>query len=309
MKRVGIIGSGNVGTNTAFFLAENGIASVTLVDVKQGVPQGKSLDLMEAGPLRGYKTSVVGSNDIASIEGSDVVVIAAGRVRKPGELRTDLYLDNSQPLKGICDSIKKLAPNSVVVNMVEPVDWLTLLIQTTLGFERSRVLGLGGLLSATRLRHMVSDALQISPREVTALVVGPHRSNMVVLRNTVRVSGIPAATLLGQTRLDQIIDQVRTAGDAILQMAQWSTAYYAPSAAACGLIEAIVDDMHAILPVSVRLNGEYGIDGLCVGVPAQIGSKGVEKIVEVRMDQSEQAAFKAACEELRANVEGAAARP
>jgi malate dehydrogenase len=307
MKRVGIIGGGNVGTNTAFFLAENGIASATLVDIKPGVPQGKSLDLMEAGPLRGYKTSVVGSNDIESIRGCDVVVIAAGRVRKPGERRVDLFRDNSRPLGAMCAAIRRLTPDAVVVNLVEPVDWLTLLVHETLGFERTRVLGVGGLLTATRLRHMVSDALKVSPREVTALVVGPHRSNMVILRDTVRVSGIPAAKLLGEPALDAIIDQVRSAGDTILQMAQWSTAYYAPSAAACGLIEAIVDDTHAILPVSVRLDGEYGIDGLCVGVPAQIGAKGVEKILEVRLNAGEQAAFQAACAELRSNVEGAAA--
>jgi malate dehydrogenase len=269
---------------------------------------GKALDLMQAGPLRGYDTTIEGSNGVESIVGSDVVVIAAGRVRKPGEHRIDLYLNNSQTVKAICADIQRLAPQAVVINMVEPVDSLTLLAQKTLGFERQRVLGVGGLLSATRLRYLVSHALATSPREVTGLIVGPHRSTMVVLRDTVRVSGIPAAKLIGEDRLDAIIEEVRNAGDTILQMAQWSTAFYAPSAAACGLIEAVARDTHAILPVSVRLEGEYGISGLCVGVPAQVGAGGVERILEVRMSEKERQAFDSACAELRSAIQQAESR-
>jgi malate dehydrogenase len=299
MKRVGIIGSGNVGTNTAFFLAENRVCAVTLVDIKDGVPKGKALDLMEAGPLRGYDTVIDGSSSIDSIAGCDAVVIAAGRVRKLGEHRMDLYRDNAATVKAICQEIRRLTPDAVVINMVEPVDSLTLLAQVTLGFERHRVLGVGGLLSSTRLRYLVSDALAISPREVTALIVGPHRRSMVVLKDTVRVSGIPAATLLGEERLDALIEEVRNAGDTILQMAQWSTAFYAPSAAGCALIEAVVRDTHAVLPVSMRLDGEYGLKDLSVGVPAQIGLQGVEKILSVRMNERERQAFEGACGELR----------
>ena len=299
MKRVGIIGSGNVGTNTAFFLAENRVGAVTLVDIKEGVPKGKALDLMEAGPLRGYDTVIEGSSSMDSIAGCDAVVIAAGRVRKFGERRIDLYLENAETVKAICHQIKRLTPDAVVINLVEPVDSLTLLAQVTLGFERHRVLGVGGLLSSTRLRYLVSDALAISPREVTAMIVGPHRSSMVVLKDTVRVSGIPAATLLGEERLDALIEEVRSAGDTILQMAQWSTAFYAPSAAACGLIEAVVRDTHAVLPVSMRLDGEYGLKDLSVGVAAQIGLRGVEKILTVKMNDRERQDFDSACSELR----------
>lgn len=302
MKRVSIIGGGNVGTNTAFFLAENGTAAVTLLDVKDGVPVGKALDLMEAGPLRGYDTMIEGTNDPERIAGSDVVLIAAGRVRKPGERRGDLYKDNAATVREICATVKRLAPGAVVVNVVEPIDALTLLIQEELGADRHKVLGVGGLLSSTRIRYLVSAALGISPREATALIVGPHRRSMVVLQDTIRVSGVPAAALLGRDRLEEIIEDARGAGDAILEMAQHSTSYYAPSAAACTLIEAVVRDTHAILPVSMVLDGEYGVKGLAAGVPAMIGRDGVEKVLEVRMSADEQRAFAAAIDELKAAI-------
>lgn len=302
MKKVSIVGGGNVGTNTAFFLAENGTASVTLVDVKEGVPTGKALDLMEAGPLRGYDTTIRGTNDIGAIEGSDVVLIAAGRVRKPGEDRADLYLDNLRVVREVCAQIKKLAPQAVVINIVEPIDSLTLLAQEELGFDRHRVLGVGGLLSSTRLRYEVACSLGVSPREVTALVVGPHRQSMVVLRDSVRVAGIPAVFLLGEERLSTFIESVRTAGDTILEMAQFSTAFYAPSAAATMLIEAVCRDTHDILPISFRLEGEYGVHGLAVSVPAQVGAGGVEKVLPAPMSASEKKAFAAAAAELRAAI-------
>jgi malate dehydrogenase len=308
MKKVSIVGGGNVGTNTAFFLAENGTASVTLVDVKEGVPVGKALDLMEAGPLRGYDTTIRGANAIAEIEGSDVVVIAAGRVRKPGEQRIDLYLDNAQVVRGICADVRKYAPNAVVVNVVEPVDSMTLVAQEALGFDRKRVLGVGGLLSSTRLRYAVAHALDISPREITALVVGPHRQSMVVLRDSIRVAGIPAVYLLGADRIETLIEEVRTAGDTILQMAQHSTAYYAPSAAAQKLIEAICRDTHEVLPITFRLEGEYDVRGLAVSVPAQIGLSGVEKVLPAPMSAQEKQAFAAAAQELRAAIDSAQKR-
>lgn len=299
MKRVSIIGSGNVGTNTAFFIAENRTASVTLVDVKEGIATGKALDLMEAGPLRDYDTSIDGTEKIDSIRGSDVVIIAAGRVRKPGEKRVDLYRDNAPRLVSICEDVRKLAPDAVVVNIVEPVDLLTQLAQETLEFERNRVLGIGGLLSATRVRFLVSNALGVSPREVTALVVGPHRRSMIFVRNSIRVSGIPVLELMESSRLEALLEEARVAGDAILDMAQRSTSYYGPSAAAAGLVDAIVRDTHRLLPVSVRCEGEYGVHDLCVGVAAFVGASGALKIVEAPMTDREREAFRHAVLELR----------
>jgi malate dehydrogenase len=238
-----------------------------------------------------------------SIAGSDVVVIAAGRVRRPGETRVDLYMDNSPVVKEICAMVREYAPNAVVVNVVEPVDAITLRAQEALAFERTRVLGIGGLLSSTRMRYMVSTALGISPREVTAMVVGPHRKDMVILRDTVRVSGIPAVTLLGEERFQAMVEEVKASGETILQMAQKSTSYYAPSAAVSTLVEAIVRDTHSILPVSLRLHWEYGLNDIAVGVPAQVGARGVEKILQVEMGAEEQQAFQKAASELKTSIE------
>ena len=291
MKRISIIGSGNVGTNTAFFIAERRATDVLLVDIKDGIAAGKSLDLMEAGPVRGYVTSIRGTVRIDDIAGSDIVIVAAGRVRKPGERREDLYRDNAPNVRQIAQDIRRLAPGAVVINIVEPIDLLTLLIQETMEVDRFRVMGVGGLLSSTRIRFLVSKALGISPREVTGLIIGPHHPSMIFLRDTIRVSGIPAAALLGEQRLLQLIDDARNAGDTILQLAQRSTSFYAPSAAAAVLVDAIVCNTRALLPVSVRCEGEYGVKGLAIGVPAFVGEKGVDRILQLKLSEIDRHAF------------------
>ncbi len=299
MKRVSIIGSGNVGTNTAFFIAETRVADVVLVDIKEGVAAGKSLDLMEAGPIRGYAATIRGSVRVDEIAGSDVVIIAAGRVRKPGEQREDLYRDNAPAVRAIAADIRRVAPQALVINIVEPVDLLTLLIQETLGADRMKVMGVGGLLSATRIRHLVSRALGVSPREVTGLIIGPHHPSMVFLIDTIRVSGIPAATVLGEQRLRELIEEARQAGDTILGLAQRSTSYYAPSAAAATLVDAIIANANALLPVSVRCEGEYGVQGLAIGVPAFVGEHGVSRILELKLPPGDREAFDQAAAALR----------
>ena len=306
MKKVSIIGSGNVGANSAFFIAENRSASVTLVDIREGLPQGKALDLSEAGPIRRYDTAVRGAGSIEDIRESQIVVIAAGRVRNPNETRDDLYRDNAALMKIICEDIKRLTPDAVIINIVEPVDRITLLIQNLLGFDRRKVLGIGGLLSSTRLRFLVSNALGVSSREVTGMVVGPHRPCMVILRNTVRVSGIPVDKLLPKEEFDAIIEEVRRAGDTILHLAEKSTAFYAPSAAVAALVEAVSRDTRTILPVSIRLQGEYGLSDIAVSVPARIGAGGVDRVVSVKMSATEEEEFHKAVAELRASINSAA---
>jgi malate dehydrogenase len=308
MKRVGIIGSGNVGANTAFFIAENRTAHVTLVDVREGLSTGKALDMMEAGPIRGYGSRLTGADDIAAISGHDVIVLAAGRVRKPGEKRIDLYLENAKIVAQVCARIRELAPYAVVINVVEPVDSLTLLAQETLGFDRFKVLGVGGSLDGTRLRYLVAKAVGVSPREVSGLVIGPHRHSMLAIKDTIRVSGIPAAFFLGEERVAALLEEMRGAGDTILDMAQHSTSYWAPSAATARLVHAVVVDTRPVMSVSVRLEGEYGVSGLCVSVPAVIGKDGVHKIVDVGLNDAEQTAFLAATADLRSAVEQEKAR-
>jgi malate dehydrogenase len=302
MKKVGIIGSGNVGANTAFFIAENRTASVTLVDVKEGLSVGKALDMLEAGPIRRYDTDIRGVDSIEDLRGSDIVVVAAGRVRAPDQSRDELFKENSQLMLRVCADIKRLAPDSVFINVVEPVDMITLLAQKTLGFDRERVLGVGGLLSSMRLRYLISNELGVSSREVTGMVIGPHRPTMIFLRDTIRVSGIPVDKLLPAERVDAILSEVRKAGDDVLHMAQRSTAYYAPSAAVAGLVAAIARNSRELLPVSVRLQGEYGLGGVAVSVPAQIGAGGVDKIVSAKMTHDETRQFVDAANDLCASL-------
>ena len=300
MKRISIIGSGNVGTNTAFFIAERRATDVLLVDIKDGVAAGKSLDLMEAGPVRDYVTAIRGSVRIDDIAGSDIVIIAAGRVRKPGERREDLYRDNAPNVRAIAQDLRRLAPDAVVINIVEPIDLLTLLIQETLGADRFKVIGVGGLLSSTRIRYLVSNALGVSPREVTGLIIGPHHPSMVFLRDTIRVSGIPAAALLSEPRLLQLIEDARNAGDTILDLSQRSTSFYASGAAAAALVDAIVCNTKALLSVSVRCEGEYGVQGLAIGVPAFVGEHGVARILQLKLSAADRDAFDRAAAALKA---------
>ena len=299
MKRISIVGSGNVGTNTAFFIAETRTAEVLLVDIKDGVAAGKALDLMEAGPVRGYATSIRGTVRIDDIAGSDVVVIAAGVTRKPGQQREDVYRDNAPIVRAIAQDIRRLAPGAVVINVVEPVDLLTLLVQETLDADRFKVMGVGGLLSSTRIRYFVSKALGVSPREVTGLIIGPHHPSMVFLKDTIRVSGIPAEALLGEARLRELIEEARNAGDAILQLTQRSSSFYASCAATAALVEAIVSNTKALLPVSVRCEGEYGINGLAIGVPAYVGQHGVTGILDLKLTTADREAFDRAAAALR----------
>ncbi len=306
MKQVSIIGSGNVGANCAFFIVENHTASVLLVDIREGLSTGKALDISEAGPIRQYDTKLRGSDDMRAIRGSDIVVISAGRVRHPGEKREDLYRENGPLVKQICADIRELAPEAVVINVVEPVDMTTLLAQRILGFDRGRVLGVGGLLSSTRLRYLVSTTLGVSPREVTGMVIGPHDPDMVVLHNTIRISGIPADRLLSREQFRSIVEEVRKADETILVMAQHATAFYAPSAAIAALVDAIVSDTKAIMPVSVRLEGEYGLSDIAVSVPARIGGKGMERVIAVEMSATETEEFRNAVAALRESLKRAA---
>ena len=308
MKRVSIIGSGNVGTNTAFFIAETHAADILLVDIKEGIAAGKSLDLMEAGPVRGYTAAIRGTGRIDDIAGSDIVVITAGRVRKPGENREDLYLDNAATVQAVAREVRRLAPNAIVINVVEPIDLITLLIQETLQADRFKVVGVGGLLTATRIRYLVSRTLGVSPREVTGLIIGPHHPSMVFLQDTIRVSGIPAATLLGERRLGQLIEEARTAGDTILQLSQRSTSFYASGAAVAALVEAIVRNTRALLPVSVRCEGEYGVTGLAIGVPAYVGEQGVAGILQLKLAPADRDAFDRAAVALKTAHDNLAAR-
>jgi malate dehydrogenase len=299
MKKVSVIGSGNVGVNSAFFIAETAAAHVTLVDVVAGISAGKALDLMEAGPIRGYRTTIAGSDDIAAIAGSDVVVLAAGVVRAPGQGRGENFQVNREIVKSIAASVKKLAPDAVVVVTTSPVDGMVKVFLDETGFDRHKVIGTGTLLDSTRLAAFVAEALDISPLDVTAMVIGSHTTRMVAVPQFTRVSGIPITELMSPEQIAQIIADTREAGVLIVELAKRSSAYYAPSAVITQIVEAICIDTKKVLPVSVLLKGEYEMHDVALSVPCKIGAAGIEEILQVDFGPEIMAAFVDSAEPVR----------
>jgi len=284
MKKVGIIGSGNVGVNSAFFIAETAAADVTLVDIQEGVARGKALDLMEAAPIRQYRTSITGTSDLRAIAGSHAVVVAAGLIRTPGHDRGVHFKVNAAILRALGRKIMDLSPEAVVVIATEPVDAMVKVFLDETGSDRRRVLGIGGVLDCTRMAHFVAGELGVSPRDVTAMVIGSHTRSMVPVPEFTRVNGIPLGMLLSPEAIGRVVENTRLAGSVIIDLAQRANAYYAPSAAIAQVVEAVCIDTHRVLSVSVMLEGEYGIDGLALSVPCRIGAGGAEEILGIEFD-------------------------
>jgi malate dehydrogenase len=296
MKKVGIIGSGNVGVNSAFFIAEMAAAQVTLFDVKEGISEGKALDLMEAAPIRSYRTGIEGSSDIASIAGSHAVVIAAGLIRTPGHDRGEHFRENATIVRDICAQVVNLAPGALVVVATEPVDAMVKIVVDATGFDRGRVMGIGGLLDCTRMAHFVSDELKVSPRDVSAMVIGSHTRLMVPVPEYTRVNGIPISQLMSEEAVARIVTATREAGSVIIDLARRANAYYAPSAAIAQVVEAVCVDTHKVLSLSVFLEGEYGLRDVALSVPCRIGAAGVEEILEVELGEEVLEAFRKSAE-------------
>ena len=311
MKKVSIIGSGNVGVNSAFFIAEMAAANVTLVDIKEGISEGKALDIMEAAPIRSYRTKIEGSSTIASISGSHAVVLAAGMIRTPGHDRGEHFRENAGIVRELCGHIVELAPEALVVVATEPVDAMVKVILDETGLDRRRVMGVGGLLDCTRMAHFVSDELGISPRDVTAMVIGSHTKSMVPVPEYTRVNGIPIGMLMDSQRVSKIIDDTRDAGSVIIDLAKRANAFYAPSSAIAQVVEAVCVDTHKVLSLSVMLEGEYGISGVALSVPCRIGAAGVEEILEVELEEGVLRAFRESAEPVRSwfRVSGKGERP
>jgi malate dehydrogenase len=296
MKKVSIIGSGNVGVNSAFFIAEMAAAHVVLVDVKEGIAEGKSLDIMEAAPIRSYRTRIDGSSDIGSIAGSHAVVLAAGKIRTPGHDRGEHFRENSAIVRGLCASIIEHAPDALVVVATEPVDAMVKVVLEETSFDRKRVFGIGGVLDCTRMAHFVSEELGISPHDVTATVIGSHTKMMVPVPSYTCVNGIPVTMLLEPDAVAEIVEKTRNAGSVIVDLSKRANAYYAPSAAIAQVVEAVCIDTHKVISLSVLLEGEYGMSGVALSVPCRIGAEGVEKILEVEMEEETLRAFKESAE-------------
>jgi malate dehydrogenase len=292
LNKITVVGAGNVGATAAQRLAEKNLArSVVLVDVVDGVPQGKGLDQWESAPIEGFDTRVIGANDYGPAAGSEVFIVTAGIARKPGMSRDDLVRTNADIVKQVSEQIKQSSPNAIVVVVSNPLDVMCWVTKQVTGFPRERVFGMAGVLDTARYRSFLAQALDVSVEDIQAMVLGGHGDTMVPLISYTTVSGIPVSQLLDKATLDKIVDRTRNGGAEIVALLKTGSAYYAPSAAAVQMVESIALDKKRVLPCAAWLEGEYGLSGIYCGVPCKLGKSGLEKILEVQLTAEEKAAL------------------
>ena len=283
-----VVGAGNVGATTAQRVAEKELARrVIMVDVVEGIPQGKGLDQWQSAPIEGFDSRVIGTNGYDETAGSDIVIITAGIARKPGMSRDDLLNTNAGIVKSVSEQIARTSPNAVVIVVSNPLDVMCYVAKKVTGFPRERVIGMAGVLDTARYRAFLAEALDVSVRDIQAMVLGGHGDTMVPLINYTTVSGIPVTQLLERKTLDEIVDRTRNGGAEIVKYLKTGSAYYAPSSGAVQMAEAIVFDQKRILPCAAWLDGEYGMSGLFLGVPVKLGRGGMEKVIEVELTSKE----------------------
>jgi malate dehydrogenase len=300
VNKITVVGAGNVGATTAQRIAEKELARrVVMVDVAEGIPQGKGLDQWQSAPIELYDTRVIGTNGYEETEGSDVVVITAGIARKPGMSRDDLLNTNAGIVKQVSENVRKTSPNAIVIVVSNPLDVMCYVAKEVTGFPRERVLGMAGVLDTARYRAFLAEALDVSVRDIQAMVLGGHGDTMVPLISYTTVSGIPVTQLISKDKLDPIVDRTRNGGAEIVKHLKTGSAYYAPSAGAVQMVEAIVNDQKRILPCAAWLDGEYGMKGLFLGVPCKLGRRGLERVIEVTLTDDERQALTKSAEAVR----------
>ncbi len=291
-KKVTVVGAGNVGANCAVRIADKELADVVLVDVVEGVPQGKGLDLLQSGPVQGYDVSVTGANDYEPTANSDIAIITAGFPRKPGMSRDDLLLANFEVVKTATEQVAKYSPNCIIIVVTNPLDAMAQAAYQVSKFSKNRVIGMAGVLDSARFRTFIAQELNVSVENVIGVVMGGHGDTMVPLVRLCNVSGIPLTELMDQATIDKIVDRTANGGAEIVKYLKTGSAYYAPSAAAVEMAESILKDKKKVLPCAAYLEGEYGINGLYVGVPVKLGARGIEKVYEIKLTADEQAKLK-----------------
>jgi malate dehydrogenase len=283
-----VVGAGNVGATTAQRVAEKELARrVVMVDVVEGVPQGKGLDQWQSAPIEGFDSRVIGTNGYDETAGSDIVIITAGIARKPGMSRDDLLNTNAGIVKSVSEQIARTSPNAIIIVVSNPLDVMCHVAKQVTGFPRERVIGMAGVLDTARYRAFLAEALDVSVRDIQAMVLGGHGDTMVPLISYTSVSGIPVTQLLDRKTLDEIVDRTRNGGAEIVKYLKTGSAYYAPSSGAVQMAEAIVFDQKRVLPCAAWLEGEYGMSGLFLGVPVKLGRRGMEKVLEVELTSKE----------------------
>jgi malate dehydrogenase len=297
------VGAGNVGANCALRVAEKELADVVLVDVVEGVPQGKGLDLYQSGPIQGYDCVLTGANDYEPTASSDLVIITAGFPRKPGMSRDDLLIANYDVVKAATEQVVKYSPNCIIIVVTNPLDAMAQAAFWVSKFSKNRVIGMAGVLDSARFRTFIAAELKVSVENVTGVVMGGHGDTMVPLVRLSNVSGIPLTELMSQATIDAIVDRTRNGGAEIVKYLKTGSAYYAPSAAAVEMAESILRDKKKVLPCAAYLEGEYGISGLFVGVPVKLGARGIEQIYEVKLTAEEKAMLKKSADAVQELVE------
>ncbi len=301
--KITVVGGGNVGATAAQRIAEKELANeVVLVDVIEGLPQGKGLDMYESAPVEGFDTKLTGANSYDATANSDVVVITAGIARKPGMSRDDLLNTNAGIIKSVTEQVVAKSPKAILIIVSNPLDVMVYTALKVSGFDRHRVVGMAGILDTARFRSFIAMELNVSVEDVTAFVLGGHGDSMVPLPRYTSVAGIPLSDLLDQTAIDKLVTRTRNGGAEIVNYLKTGSAYYAPSAAATQMVEAIVKDKKRILPCAVYLQGEYGMNDTVVGVPVKLGRNGVEEIIQIKLTAEEQAALKKSADDVKATM-------
>jgi malate dehydrogenase len=300
MQKIAVIGAGHVGETTAQRVAEKELArEVVLIDILEGIPMGKALDQWQSGPVESFDTRVIGANDYSAAKGAEMFIVTAGVARKPGMSRDDLVNTNVEIVKAVSQEIKKCSPNAIVVVVSNPLDVMCYVAKQVTGFPRERVFGMAGVLDTARFRTFLSEAAGVSVQDIQAMVLGGHGDSMVPLISTTNVSGIPITKFIDQEKLDAIVQRTRMGGGEIVKYLKTGSAYYAPSAGAVQMAEAIVRDKKRVLPCSVWLQGEYGLKDLYLGVPCKLGAGGMEGVIEVDLSKQEKEALKASADSVK----------
>jgi malate dehydrogenase len=302
-KKIALIGAGMIGGTLAHLCALKGLGDVVLFDVIEGLPQGKALDLLEGGPIEGYDVRLTGTNDYADIRGADLCVVTAGVPRKPGMSRDDLLDINAKIVGTVAENIKQHAPRAFVIVLTNPLDAMVTLMKQRTGFPKHQVVGMAGVLDSSRYRAFLAAELRVSVTNVQAMVLGGHGDDMVPIRSHTTVGGIPVSALLPAPRLDAIEQRTREAGGEIVKLLKTGSAFYSPAAAAIQMADAYLNDRKVILPAAAWLEGEYGLHGLYVGVPVQIGAGGVERVIEIALSDGERKALATSAGHVRELVE------
>ena len=302
-SKITVVGAGFVGSTLVQRLAEHDYADIVIFDIIPNMPQGKALDMLQAGPVLGYDSLVVGTNDYADTANSDIVVITSGFPRKPGMTRDDLVKKNQEVVTQVTQEIVKYSPDCIIIMVTNPLDAMAQLAYHVSGFPRNRVIGMAGVLDTARFRTFIAQELNVSVRDVQAYVLGGHGDTMVPLSRLCSVAGVPISQLIPAERIEQIVQRTRDGGAEIVQLLGTGSAYFAPSASILQMVDAILLDKKMIMPCAVYLQGEYGINGLFVGVPVKLGAKGLEQIVEIELTESERALLQKSAHAVRELVE------